>query len=113
MNFERPRGATRGDAEKPNTASNNTSAGEKASAPVKSLPTPQTSMPTPLSAHAVIPDSDPTKAIKDLVMPVSGVTANHLRDSFYDSRSEGECMGHSTLWRRKILQSLPPMMELF
>jgi peptidoglycan LD-endopeptidase LytH len=93
MNFERPRAATRGDVDRSNEASNNASAGEKASAPVKSSSTSQTSTPTPLSAHSVIPNSDPSTNIKDLVLPVSGVTANQLRDSFYDSRSEGRMHG--------------------
>jgi len=92
MNFERPRVANRGDVDRSN-ASNNTSAGEKASAPVKSSPASQTSTPTPLSAHSVVPNSDPTTNIKGLLIPVSGVTANQLRDSFYDSRSEGRIHG--------------------
>jgi murein DD-endopeptidase MepM/ murein hydrolase activator NlpD len=91
MNFERPRFAVRKPISQVKDTPTDVPDSEKP--PVKSSTNPETFMPSPLSAHSVIPDVDPTKTIRGLLIPVAGVTANQLRDSFYDSRSEGRMHG--------------------
>ena len=89
MNFERPRAAALNNNHTANDTPPDTPNGEKPSGARKESSRRETSMPSPVSTHSVIPDADPTKTISGLLIPVYGVNANQLRDSFYDSRSEG------------------------
>jgi murein DD-endopeptidase MepM/ murein hydrolase activator NlpD len=89
MNFERPRAAVGKNIQTAKDTTPKAATDEKPPAQAKEVPSAGTSVPSPLSAPSVIPDADPTKTIKGLLIPVYGVTANQLRDSFYDSRSEG------------------------
>jgi len=92
MNFERPRAARNGISIVTDTPQG-VSGEETKSAPAKESARPKTSMLFPPSERSVIPDAEPTKTISGLLIPVYGVNANQLRDSFYDSRSEGRMHG--------------------
>ena len=94
MNFERPHAAALNDnhttkKDAPSDVPN----GEKPSGARRESSRRETAIPSPLSAQSVIPDADSTKTISGLLIPVYGVNANQLRDSFYDSRSEGRMHG--------------------
>ena len=92
MNFERPRAASI-DRNTVRDTARDVPAVEKPPTPAKQSSRSGTSMPSPLSARSVVPDADPAKTISGLLIPVYGVSANQLRDSFYDSRSEGRMHG--------------------
>jgi peptidoglycan LD-endopeptidase LytH len=52
--------------------------------------TPATDLAAATPAPGLVNDADITALkARDLLIPVAGVTANQLRDSFYDGRSEG------------------------
>src|SRR5215475_2415663 len=92
MNFERPR-PVRNEPGTVRDTTQNVPAVEKLSMPAKQSSRPETSTSSPLSAQPVIPAAEPAKTISGLLIPVYGVDANELRDSFYDSRSEGRMHG--------------------
>src|SRR5262252_1383974 len=73
MNFERPRAAVINSSTHTSSTTPDVPPEQKQPAQAKELPGAGTSVPTPLSAHSVIPDSDPTKSIKGLLIPVYGV----------------------------------------
>jgi len=95
MNLEQPRAATRSSATARNGASRSGGAAGSKLSPVSLAPRERaaavTSAATPLSARTgTIAESNPTTlGIQDLLIPVAGIDSNQLRDSFYDSRSEG------------------------
>lgn len=89
MNLEPARAASRS-ARANNSASTYVVAAASKQAPGE--PSSIVRSATPLSARAAtIAEADPSiiSSIKDLLIPVAGVTPDQLRDSFYDSRSEG------------------------
>jgi peptidoglycan LD-endopeptidase LytH len=93
MNLERPRVAAGSNIYTYKDTSNNVTPRDKQPVPARDSRPAETSTPTPVAAHSVVPNSDPAQAIKGLLIPVSGVSANQLRDTFYDSRSEGRIHG--------------------
>ena len=94
INREQPRGATRKSAPALNSARTSLAAEPNKSSAV-GLATKESagvvaSSATTLSARSTIAEANVSAVgVKDLLIPVAGVASNQLRDSFYDSRSEG------------------------